>query len=200
MSDEGKGVGYGYAEVFKGRGKSFNVTKLQVATPYRFRLIAVNELGRSQPSEAVTIYTQGSVPPQPQPPGLKEATKSSLHLVWSKRLTDNDFTLQMEDRINGTRAVYTGSEVQHVCYGLDRNAPYKFKLQAANYEGRSPWSAEVTYVTLPDVPGPPLRPASKGRLHSHSFKVRWDPPADDGGSPITQYVLELDDGRGKRKK
>ena len=47
----------------------------------RFRLIAYNEFGRSRPSEAATYCTQGTVPQQPEPPGLKEATKSSLHLV-----------------------------------------------------------------------------------------------------------------------
>ena len=197
-SDEGRGIAYGYSEIFKGRNKSFTVTKLQAATSYRFRLVAVNDFGRSRPSDVVTFSTQGTVPPQPQPPGLKEATKSSLHLVWSKRLTDTDFTLHMDDRISGHGflPVYTGSDIQHICNGLRRNAPYKFRLQASNYEGKSPWSEEVSYVTLPDIPGPPLRPASKGRLYSHSFKVRWDPPSDDGGSPVTNYILEIDDGRG----
>ena len=48
-----------------------------------------------------------------------------------------------------------------------------FLLQAQNEEGKSPWSDEMSYFTLPDIPGPPLRPASKGRLHPHSFKVRY---------------------------
>ena len=65
------------------------MTKLQSSTNYRFRLIAENELGRSRTSEIVAFQTQGTAPPKPQPPGLKEATKSSLHLVWSKRLTDS---------------------------------------------------------------------------------------------------------------
>ena len=126
----------------------------------------------------------------------------------------------MDDKISGHGflPVYTGSDTQHICNGLRRNATYNFRLQSANIEGKSAWSLEVNdtqyivsiystrltlkqlqvhYKTLPDVPGPPLRPASKGRLHSHSFKVRWDPPADDGGSPITNYILEIDDGRGE---
>ena len=202
-SDEGRGLPYGapekYTEVYTGRAKSYNIAKLQSSTSYRFRVYAVNELGRSRPSEVVTFTTQGTAPIQPQPPGLKEATKSSLHLVWSKRLSDIEFVLHMDDRISGHGylPVYTGTEMQHICNGLRRNAAYKFRLQAHNEEGKSPWSEEVWYETLPDRPGPPLRPASKGRLHSNSFKVRWDSPSDDGGSPVTNYILEIDDSRGK---
>ena len=77
-----------FGEVFTGRAKNFNMNKLQSSTTYKFRLIAENELGRSRPSEIVAFQTQGTAPPKPQPPGLKEAAKSTLHLVWSKRLSD----------------------------------------------------------------------------------------------------------------
>jgi hypothetical protein len=40
--DEGKGLGHPLVECFKGRAKSFSVTKLQSATFYRFRLTAVS--------------------------------------------------------------------------------------------------------------------------------------------------------------
>ena len=84
-----------------------------------------------------------------------------------------EFVLHMDDQISGHGflPVYTGSDTSHISTGLRRNASYKFRLQAQNEEGKSPWSDEVSYYTLPDVPGPPLRPASKGRLHPHSFKV-----------------------------
>ena len=144
----------------------------------------------------MSFSTAGSAPSQPQAPGLSVSDKSSLELVWSKRLCDEEFVLQMDDRMSGHGFLpcYTGPSCRHVCTGLRSNAQYRFRLRAQNGEGMGPWSEEACYTTLPDVPGPPLRPASKGRLHAHSFKVRWDPPADTGGSPITSYILELDDG------
>lgn len=39
--DEGRGPGH-FVECFKGRAKTFNVTKLQSSTVYRFRLSAVS--------------------------------------------------------------------------------------------------------------------------------------------------------------
>eukprot|EP00095_Tigriopus_kingsejongensis_P003703 maker-scaffold382_size189932-snap-gene-0.26 protein:Tk03703 transcript:maker-scaffold382_size189932-snap-gene-0.26-mRNA-1 annotation:"fibronectin type-iii domain-containing protein 3a" len=188
--------GSDYEEVYRGRARNFNVTKLKSSTHYRFRLCAVNELGRSQYSEGIVFSTQGTAPSQPQPPGLREATKSSLHLVWSRRVTDDDFILQMDDMQSGHGFLtcYNGADLEYSTSTLRRNTEFKFRLQAINEEGKSHWSDEVTYSTLPDVPGPPVRPASKGRLHANSFKVRWDPPADNGGSPIKSFTLELDDG------
>ena len=159
-------------------------------------LLQVNEFGASKFSEPVSFSTAGSAPNQPQAPGLSMSDKSSLELVWSKRLCDEEFVLQMDDRMSGHGFLpcYTGSNCHHICTGLRSNTQYRFRLRAQNGEGMGPWSEEACYTTFPDVPGPPLRPASKGRLHAHSFKVRWDPPADNGGSPITSYILELDDG------
>ena len=125
-----------FVEVFRGRSKNFNMTKLQSSTTYRFRLIAESELGRSRPSEIVAFQTQGTAPPKPCEPGLREATKSSLHLVWSKRLTDSEFVLHMDDQISGHGflPIYNGPETSHISTGLRRNAAYKFRLQV-NYEG-----------------------------------------------------------------
>lgn len=71
------------------------------------------------------------------------------------------------------------------------------QLRAQNDEGSSRWSEEVTYKTLPSRPAPPSRPSVKGRVHAHSFKVKWEPPNDRGGADITDYLLEMNSGNGK---
>jgi hypothetical protein len=57
----------------------------------RFRLAAVNELGRSRWSEVVSYMTQGSPPGQPLPPTAAELTESSIRLLWAKRPCDEEF-------------------------------------------------------------------------------------------------------------
>ena len=70
------------------------------------------------------------------------------------------------------------------------------QLQTQNDDGISRWSDEISYCTLADRPVAPARPGVKGRILAHSFKVRWESPADCGGSAISQYSLELDSGNG----
>ena len=70
------------------------------------------------------------------------------------------------------------------------------QLQAQNENGTSRWSNEVTFSTTADHPGTPSRLSVKGRIHAHSFRVRWEAPHDTGGSSITSYCLQLDSGNG----
>ena len=72
---------------------------------------------------------------------------------------------------------------------------YNFRLSAANEKGQGPISPPVTYRTLPDVPKPPGAPTSKERPTPHSLYVEWQPPTDDGGSPVQSFVLQMDDGQ-----
>nr|CAD7591808.1 unnamed protein product [Timema genevievae] len=194
--DEGRGAGF--VEVYKAKGKQHNLTKLQASTVYRFRLAAVNEFGRSIYSDIVQTSTSGSPPGPPVSPVLKEASVTKLHLSWQKRVVDEDYTLQMDDRESGHGflPVYNGRETHYVCQGLRRHSEYKFRLRAHNEEGPSRWSDEVCYRTLPDRPAPPPRPNVKGRIHAQNFKIKWEPPNDRGGADITTYILELNGGSG----
>ena len=201
-SDEGSSIsgqptGH-FVTVYEGRAKSFNVAKLQSSTPYKFRLLAVNELGKSRPSEIATFYTQGSPPSQPLPPSVAEITESTFRLLWSKRPCDDEFTLQMDDMTTGHGFLpqYNGPEVEHIVSGLRRNTSYRFKLRAHNEMGGSQYSSDVTYTTKPGRPGPPPKPQTKSKIRSHTFKVVWNVPSDNGGSSLTGYHLETDDGSG----
>lgn len=70
------------------------------------------------------------VPSQPLPPTLEHASVNTLSLGWPKRPTDDTYTLQMEDSLNGYgfRPVHNGKETRFVCQDLRRNTYYRFRV------------------------------------------------------------------------
>ncbi|XP_033760580.1 fibronectin type-III domain-containing protein 3A-like isoform X1 [Pecten maximus] len=193
-----KGQGDGFTEVYNGLQRQHRVSKLQATTKYTFRLAAINSVGKSQFSDLASYCTSGSVPSQPDPPMLSETFISALTISWIKRTNEDNFLLQIEDETTGHGFIteYNGPNLSHKVKTLRRNTDYKFRLAAVNDEGQSKWSEVSCFRTLPDRPSPPPKPQIKGKIHAHSFKVVWDPPKDNGGSDITKYIVELDDGRG----
>lgn len=191
--------GEGFVEIATPRTRQHSVANLRPQTRYRFRLAAVNECGRGDWSQETIVWSASSPPPAPAPPALTAAHPDSLALSWERR-ADEEFTLQMDDVAHGHGflPVYRGPECAHTCTGLRRASDYRFRLRCETDGGQGPWSTEVSYRTPPERPAAPPRPLPRGRPQSRAFRLRWDPPADDGGAPIQRYTLELDAGDGYR--
>ncbi|XP_053129615.1 fibronectin type-III domain-containing protein 3A [Hemicordylus capensis] len=194
--DEGKSGAF--KECYYGHLKQHKVTKLTPSTKYTFRLAAKNDIGMSGFSETLICYTIGIVPPPPPPPRLTEAGVTWLSLEWSppSGVSSDDsltYTLETEEEGSdyGFQAGYNGDELSCTLKDLRRSTAYKFRVFAHNTEGKSGPSEVVEYSTSPDKPGPPSKPAVKGKIHPHNVKVTWDPPKDNGGSDISAYILDI---------
>uniref|UniRef100_A0A8B9BQ48 Fibronectin type-III domain-containing protein n=1 Tax=Anser brachyrhynchus TaxID=132585 RepID=A0A8B9BQ48_9AVES len=194
--DEGKNGPF--KECYYGHLKQYKLTKLSPSTKYSLRLAAKNDIGMSGFSETVTYYTAGIVPPPPAPPVLVEAGVTWLSLKWSppNGVSSDDsltYSLDMEEEGSGYgfQPQYNGDELSCTLRNLRRSTSYKFRLFAYNSEGKSSPSEVVEHSTNPDKPGPPSKPTVKGKIHSHSVKVAWEPPKDNGGSDISKYFLEI---------
>lgn len=107
-----------FVEFHRSRLKQYTLHKLQPATAYKFRLAAVNEIGKSNYSDVVVYSTCNNPPVKPPPPLLVETSINSLHLQWSRQPTDEDFTLQMSDCRSSYRPVYNGRETHCICSQL----------------------------------------------------------------------------------
>ncbi|RUS77546.1 hypothetical protein EGW08_014700 [Elysia chlorotica] len=149
-------------------------------------------------SEVVSFHTNGLPPSTPEPPELSDRYTHALALCWKKLSGGEDFHLQMEDGATGHGfwSVYNGQNQGFTVSDLKRNTSYKFRLSVKNDAGQSPWSQTVCYSTKPERPHRPSKPQIKGKVNPHSFRITWDPPSDSGGTDITKYIVELDDGQG----
>ncbi|EDO39347.1 predicted protein [Nematostella vectensis] len=72
----------------------------------------------------------------------------------------------------------------------------KWAVSAINCQGSGKWSETSVFTTVPERPARPFPPALQGKAKTSSFAVTWDPPGDTGGTPISKFVLEMDDGKG----
>uniref|UniRef100_A0A8C0GLE6 Fibronectin type-III domain-containing protein n=1 Tax=Chelonoidis abingdonii TaxID=106734 RepID=A0A8C0GLE6_CHEAB len=198
LSLQWKGKSGAFIECYYGNLKQYKLTKLSPATKYLLRLAAKNDIGMSGFSDTVAYYTAGIVPSPPLPPQFIEAGVTWLSLKWSppNGMSSDDsltYTLDMEEEDSGYgfQPKYNGEELSCTLKNLRRNTSYKFRLSACNNEGKSIPSEVVEYSTIPDKPGPPSKPSVKGKIHSHTVKVTWDPPKNNGGSDISKYFLEI---------
>lgn len=190
-----------YIVAYKGPQKQFIVKKLTPLTLYAFRVSAENALGISPWSALALIYTSGCVPDTPPSPHLIDATTTSLTLGgWSVSSAGtsaaNDFELQMhavEDALtssHGFLTVYNGQLEAYEVRELKRAMAYLFRVRGKNDEGYSGWSDVVKFWTKADVPRPPGKLRVERTKFNH-YRLQWEAPRDDGGSPLLFYSLEL---------
>ena len=78
----------------------------------------------------------------------------------------------------------TTARVEH----LDRNTTYEVQVAGANNAGTGKFTTKVT-ITTHQVPGEPTN--IRATTTRNSAAVSWDPPPDDGGTPITKYTVQI---------
>ncbi|XP_046705382.1 fibronectin type-III domain-containing protein 3A-like isoform X1 [Silurus meridionalis] len=190
-----------FKEIYRGLAKQYKVVHLMPSTKYAFRLAAKNDVGMSAFSDVLSCCTGSCVMSSPVPPPtprLIEAGVTWLSLEWSSPCGTASqetlsYTLEMEETGSGCgfQPKHRGEEQSCIVRELRRNTSYRFRVSVAGPEGHSVSSAEVEYRTLPEQPGRPGKPSLHTSVQPHSLHVVWEAPEDDGGLPITLYVLEL---------
>jgi hypothetical protein len=166
---------------------------------YTFAVTARNAVGTgpaSAPSNAVTPEAPITAPGAPT--GVTAtAGDASATVSWTAPASDGGspitgYTVTSEP--GGIQATTDGALAVTVT-GLTNGERYRFRVTATNAAGTGPASGQSNQVTpdAPDtLPGAPVGVTAVAG--DASAVVSWEAPADDGGTPITQYLVTSSPG------
>jgi hypothetical protein len=167
--------------------------------------VAVNAFGNSTASTTVALKA-AQVPDTPAASVKSEADQTSISITWSAPAYDGSSSL-IGYKIfwdNNTGTIITASPIGTTPYqtlsftksGLTAGLYYKFAVSAINDLGESLKSNSVTIIaaTVPNqVSTPSLYSQSKT-----SIGISWTDPLENGGTPITNYLVQMDGGSAAR--
>lgn len=164
----------------------------------------------AEPSPVALVCTPPTPPGPLAVPGLAGRQKRQLTYKWAEPEETGgrpilEYQLQMLPPPEGWQGppapgsegfseVFRGPQSRFAAQPLLPGVRYAARVRAVNSEGLGPWSPVCNYFTSAGVPSPPSYLALAD-ASADSVTLQWDTPFD-GGSEITSYELEMDDGRG----
>ncbi|XP_065089532.1 twitchin isoform X13 [Ochlerotatus camptorhynchus] len=166
----------------------------------KYMIKATNKFGTDQVEITITVRSKPGAPEGPLE--VKDMTKDSCKLEWQKPKDDggvqiDHYAIEKFDPDNGIWMTAGKVEWPFTDYQVEGLVPghrYKFRVKAVNAEGESePLESAGTYLAKDSfsIPDTPSAPSVVDWSENHAV-LKWPEP-DDGGSPITGYIIEKKD-------
>ncbi|XP_026119044.1 fibronectin type-III domain-containing protein 3a isoform X1 [Carassius auratus] len=200
---EEEGSGYGFQASYDGDELSHTVRNLHRSTTYRFRVIAYNAEGKSNPSSVSEFTTAPDRPSCPCRLSVKgKPHPTSFRLTWDppKDNGGSDVTKYVVELSEGISVcisspswnqVYCGSAMECVCDDLSPGCSYQARVHCISAGGESQLTEPLQVQTPPVPPGPCQPPRVIGKPKAREVQLRWAPPLVDGGSAVSLYSVEM---------
>jgi len=174
------------------------ISDLSEGNRYRFRVKAVNKAGSSWPSDETDEIVAKMRKQKPVidksslPKNISLARGDNLTLKvkvkgepitqkswwWGKREIKASTSVNIDDADYSSKIM-----VMH----LERADTGTFSFRAENEHGTDEAMVDVNVMVGPQKPRGPLK---IDNIHAEGCLAAWQAPDDDGGSPITHYIVE----------
>jgi predicted phage tail protein len=186
-----------WATVNDGAGTQLTRTVIGLTngTTYQFRVLAKNSAGTSPVSNTVNTIPR-TVPSAPRSltatPDNGRVTLKWLAPASNGGAAVTDFVIQRSS--NGTNGWVTVNDgvrtaTSYTVTGLTNGTRYYFRVLAKNAAGNSTWSTAAN--TIPrTVPSAPRSLTAAPTNVSGQIRLSWSLPATNGGSAITDYIVQ----------
>ena len=179
------------SRVFDSTATSQTITGLNNGTSYRFKVAAINAIGTgAQSGYSNTIVPFGV----PFTPSNVSATggNGQATVNWSTPSSNgSSITGYVVTPYIGTTAqterLFNSTSTSQTVTSLTNGTAYTFRVAATNAAGTGSQSAASNSVTPAGVPGAPT--GVSGTSGDSQVSLTWSAPANNGGSPVTGYVV-----------
>ena len=167
-----------------------------------YRVSAINFNGTGDPSDIAYATTEEVVPGAPRSLTALARGDSAIELRWRAPSSPGSSPVtgyRIEVSRTGTggwTVLEADTESTATTYthdNLRRNTTRHYRVAAINRAGTSEWSSTAQATTDTTTPSAPtgLRVVPSGVGGSDQLLLNWATPADDGGSTITGYRIEM---------
>ncbi|XP_072023881.1 uncharacterized protein [Amphiura filiformis] len=187
-----------WVKVNKQKVTELHYTKedVEAGTQYKFRVYAENVGGCSDPSQPSEVIAVVDKPDAPSRPKVGNEGVKKVGITWSPGQNDGGSPVTgyiIKKRQNTSTWVLVDDKVTDTSYStsdITAGIRYQFQILAVNEEGISKPSDPSDVVVPYDKPSKPGKPVGNITDNKTSIKITWSAPENNGGSPVTGYVIE----------
>ena len=174
---------------------SATVTGLTNGSAYTFQVAAINAAGTGIHSASSLGVTPATTPGAPTNV-TGTAGASQVLLSWTAPASTGgsaitDYVIQVKPASGGAWTTFsdgTSTSTSATVTGLTNGAAHIFQVAAVNGVGQGSYSASSSSVTPYTTPGAPT--GVSGTSGNTQVSLSWTAPSSNGGSAITDYVVQ----------